>query len=597
MEMLTSQDYCYLGLHNGTWPNGTVGGGTWQFGHYVPTSMESSMCQKGHHPWGASIEYGFWTIYLVIAFFSACAIVNHLNRLESLSRSLALPSFFAIPSKIKAFLRAVDTPRFGRYLPPLGSVLVYIGLGIFGLAVCFGIRPYYRPPNFGSSPLGLRAEWIATPLIVWIFATGVKRNALGYLTGLNYSRLMDLHKTFGWMCFFFAIVHTVAMVVRADRQSPWSYTWASEPLSYGWAAWGALISLGWLCVMSLGPVRRLSHEFFYVLHMVGVVLFIVFMYEHCTGALNSWSYLHASVVVLGTALIYRFLVVAVRTHGFTRVHRAEISPVEDGALKITIPVGSMEWSAGQHVFIRFLTVYPWQTHPFTILNLPNSPFSASPSEPNSLQFVLHPRTGLTARLASLAASNPTRSLPVHIDGPYGHAAIETIGGADHALLVAGGTGMSFVLPILSALLRGDAPSRVRSLECVWVIPREEALGWYREALDEVLSLAARALTRIDLKLVMHISGSTSVKELADVGSKKESVGSGIKLSVVAGRPDAAGLVERQARGREGCLAVVSCGPASLLQDVRNAVARAQVGILSGKVKVDEVTLCEELYEC
>jgi hypothetical protein len=122
-------------------------------------------------------------------------------------------------------------------VPPLGSLLVGLGLLVYGLAICFGIRPFYRPPNFGSSPLGLRAEWLATAPIVFVFATAVKRNALGWLTGIPFARLMDLHKTSGWFVFLMAMIHTVAMMVRALRQAPWSYTLHTSPISYGWAAW------------------------------------------------------------------------------------------------------------------------------------------------------------------------------------------------------------------------------------------------------------------------------------------------------------------------------------------------------------------------
>ena len=64
-----------------------------------------------------------------------------------------MPSPFAVPSRFKAVLRTLDQPRPSRLLPTLGTVLVTIAFTIFSFAVCFGIRPYYRPPNFGSSPL------------------------------------------------------------------------------------------------------------------------------------------------------------------------------------------------------------------------------------------------------------------------------------------------------------------------------------------------------------------------------------------------------------------------------------------------------------
>lgn len=43
--------------------------------------------------------------------------------------------------------------RLHTKLPTTGTLLVSLGLLVFGNVVCFAIRPYYRPPNFGSSPL------------------------------------------------------------------------------------------------------------------------------------------------------------------------------------------------------------------------------------------------------------------------------------------------------------------------------------------------------------------------------------------------------------------------------------------------------------
>lgn len=113
-----------------------------------------------------------------------------------------------IPARLKAAFYALDTPRPHRLIPPLGSILAGVALSIFGLAVTFAIRPYYRPPNYGSPPLGLRSEWLATAPIVFVFATAVKRNALGWLTGISFARLMDLHKILGWFILFFSSVHT-----------------------------------------------------------------------------------------------------------------------------------------------------------------------------------------------------------------------------------------------------------------------------------------------------------------------------------------------------------------------------------------------------
>jgi len=64
----------------------------------------------------------------------------------------------------------------------------------------------------------------------------MKRNALSYLSGISFHRLMALHKVLPWFALFFSAVHTGAMIVRANRQQPWAVTVATNS-QYGWSAW------------------------------------------------------------------------------------------------------------------------------------------------------------------------------------------------------------------------------------------------------------------------------------------------------------------------------------------------------------------------
>ncbi|GAA6040606.1 hypothetical protein JCM8097_008065 [Rhodosporidiobolus ruineniae] len=619
---------CLLGDNNGTWPNGTLGMGKWLFGVYVPTAAEKAPCQAYQGTWADSVKYGEWTSYLVGGFFAVCAVFNLVSHWADMNRSIGLGPVLSWPRRFVAVLRMVDQLRPHRLLPSLGTTLVSLGLLLFGCLVSFAIFPYYRPPNYGSSPLGLRTEWVATALIVWIIATGVKGNALAVITGLPYSRLLDWHKSFGWICLFFSIVHTGAMIVRANREAPWWYTWQIKPLSYGWAAWGALISLAWLCIMSLGPVRRLSHEFFYSLHMVGNLLFIVMMYYHCDNLLASWSYMHATVVVLGVALLYRFAVVAYRSGGLFRPRKATVEVIEDGALRISVDVGDghgrgADWQAGEHVFIRFLrpSLFPWQTHPFTIANLPAHSvfFTSSPSSSDDLEkqdsapaalppssssstmtFILRPYSGLTRRLFQLASSCSS-TVPVLLDGPYSShstsgspAALLSLSAADRALLICGGTGLSFALPMLLAALAGTcttAPSaRMQVVEVHWAARHESCFDWYREVFEQVRRAAKER--GVALRIVLHWSRADDGKEVM----AETALAPGVEVS--AGRPDGPKVTRKFIETSAGHVAVLSCGPASLARSVRNAVACEQGRIVAGALKaVEAIELVEELYDC
>lgn len=254
-----------------------------------------------------------------------------------------------------------------------------------------------------------------------------------------------------------------------------------------------------LCVLSLAPVRRLSHEFFYTVHVIAALVFLATCYLHFEALLGSWAYLHASAVVVGVAFLHRLGVVGFFSRGFTRPDVARLESLADGAVAVEIEVkGGMRWSAGQHVFVRFLTLHPWSTHPFSLASLdPWSLLDVADISRRTMRLVLRPHSGLTARLAALARTNPSRTLPVLLDGPYGPSSLAPIlHGADSVLLIAGGTGMSFVAPVLAALLGlgGGATELhvVREVRVVWAVPHEACLGWFAVELEGALDAFERA---------------------------------------------------------------------------------------------------------
>ncbi|GEM09000.1 ferric-chelate reductase [Rhodotorula toruloides] len=632
----TGVDACYLGLHNGSWPNGTVGAGTWtEFGKYSPTMDEMMACQAGNDPWSASSKYGLWTTYFFLALFVSAGIYNAFLSLDALNRGAALLSPFAIPARIKAVVRSVNQRKTLDWSPEIGVVLLAAVFTAFSFAVCFGIRPYYRPPNFGSSPLGLRSEWIATALIVWIITTATKRNPLSYLSGIPFHRLMSLHKLLPWFCLFFALVHTVAMIICENQQQPWRVTLATNA-AYGWSAWTALASLAFLCFASLPPVRRLSHEFFYPAHIVAAILMLVACYDHFEGLLGSWSYLHAAVVLLGVAFVHRLAAVAFVSRLFTRPETAVVEMSGDSAIFVTINVSNaeMKWTAAQHVFVRFLTLQPWQTHPFTIASLDASTTLLSSSNllKNEMKFIIRPRAGLTAHLARLASSAPPNSplsLPVFLDGPYGPSSplSNILSGSTSALFVAGGTGISFVLPLIVALVEGTQEVHaVTEVRVVWAVKTTKCVGWARKELEKVVrSVKAEnekgkregagwtGVEKLEVDIfvtraetpALGDSKTSSSDELGEV-QEEATPSSSSPLVLQTGRPDIAETVDAATRTCQKRLAVVACGPSSLLLEARNAVARVQLAIaIQGRVKseeggiardgVEEIVFWEEKY--
>ncbi len=121
------------------------------------------------------------------------------------------------------------------------------------------------------------------------------------------------------------------------------------------------------------------------------------------------------------------------------------------SLEVVAPVS---WQAGQHFFLRFPGLNktaPYQTHPFTVANLP----SPDSNHDSHLVFYFKARDGLTKKIWERLMRQPavkgkvSKMLNVGLDGPYGSPFHPAAYGED--LMIAGGVGMTSVLPALMSL--------------------------------------------------------------------------------------------------------------------------------------------------
>lgn len=141
------------------------------------------------------------------------------------------------------------------------------------------------------------------------------------------------------------------------------------------------------------------------------------------------------------------------------------------------------WQPGQHFHICFPSLSIWQSHPFTPASLP---------DPNSKvqhhTYLLRVRKGVTARLAVLGTGAHT---PAVITGPYGQAFPSYE--AQHVLAIAGGTGVTFTLPIVQEALRQQTSLTKCALDFVWVIRKAQDLCWLQQEIRDLKSMAVENL--------------------------------------------------------------------------------------------------------
>jgi NAD(P)H-flavin reductase len=279
-------------------------------------------------------------------------------------------------------------------------------------------------------------------------------------------------------------------------------------------------------------------------------------------------------------------------------------------LRVQIPVRSaqkvglrMTWHPGQHIFIRFLTLGPHAltNHPFSICSLPPS---KEKHERCEIVLFIKPSSEFTARLAAMARSKPGTAVPVLLDGPYGGlTAVNSLVRFDRAVIIAGGAGAGYTLPIIEDILyrkdfdkRGLA-GRVTRIQVVLALRSVEMREWY---LMEMQRLLYRYVSAEFLKVAIYMTAQESQvsQERApqiDDWTIRSHVSISSSLVMLEGRPDIDRIVVKSSVTPFERVVVVTCGPPSMTHAVREAAAKAQLRILKSR-RTGDVYLHTEMFE-
>jgi NAD(P)H-flavin reductase len=249
----------------------------------------------------------------------------------------------------------------------------------------------------------------------------------------------------------------------------------------------------------------------------------------------------------------------------------------------------MTWSPGQHVFIRFLTlgVHTLTTHPFSICSLPPTMHKDERCE---IVLFITPESGFTSKLATMAEKNPGTAVPVLLDGPYGGLSVKSLAQFDRAVIIAGGAGVGFTLPIIEDILhRKDfekqGPGRVTRIKVVIAIRSLELKDWY---LMEIQRLLYRYVSAEFLRVEIYITSSSLRRSFYDEANQfddwtiRANLTVSSSLNISDGRPKIAQIIEEVSVTPYETVGVVACGSSGMIHDVRDAVAKAQLQILKGR---------------
>ncbi|RHZ57288.1 ferric reductase family protein [Aspergillus thermomutatus] len=432
--------------------------------------------------------------------------------------------------RIQQFLKSVYHRHLLREWLP--GVFGYTGFNILLLLILtayltifsfVGIvyKTWYSPvsgyPNLHQTRVGLGPwadrlgvlAYALTPLAV-LLAT--RESLLSLLTGIPHHHFIFLHRWLGYIIYVQSVLHTIGwIVVEGKLYQPQPSTW-NDFIAQRYMIWGvvALIFLSFLVFCSAKwCIRVTGYEFFRKSHYIVAMLFVGACWGHwamlscwMTASLAVWL-LDRGVRLLRTAVLHA-------TAGNPDSDSSEKSSWSVGGLRVHIPAARMTsfandadgdvvrleftlahrpWTIGQHFYLCFPDLSIWQSHPLTPSSVPGAEQSQAQAQVHT--YIIRAKSGLTRQLGLLARGDQAATSVV-LAGPYGQSILdaEMLQDDVNTLCVAGGTGVTFVLPVLLQMTRrAGFPARTGLLEFVWIIRRRADVEWIESEMDELQAAA------------------------------------------------------------------------------------------------------------
>ncbi|RXW20273.1 hypothetical protein EST38_g5577 [Candolleomyces aberdarensis] len=398
-----------------------------------------------------------------------------------------------------------------------------------------------------------------------VFALAQKSSFLGTLLGYGYESLNYFHRYAGIVAVWTGNIHCVYYIFKWTNAGTFSTNIARSKNAWGLVL---MVCMNMLWFFSTSSWRKKCYNIFLWTHTIAIVV------------LFPAPYALACVALYGVDRIMRLVKSRFATASVTHIPQLDLAYIQ-------IPTINSGWRAGQHVRLRILSggmgVFGWtESHPFTI---------ASASGSNDGLVLLCKKAGdWTGRLVHLAKElsrdvEGQGKLNVWVEGPFGGPARTVFSSFSGALLVVGGSGISFGLSMVEELLGKDLKreSRIKYIELVWIVQDPEAATLFIPILTSLIQQSEFSMLRVSIHYTraltkkVEILGRTEATPFAPVAVAHPN------LTLTPGRPNLKRQLENVIDNAVGLgsgkdslpptgVSVGVCGPRSLADSVVQAVA-------------------------
>ncbi|AAS52000.1 ADR080Wp [Eremothecium gossypii ATCC 10895] len=536
--------------------------------------------------WFGWILVFYWAAVVGFAtLFNICDRVFGVRpmRWNWVKKHIALPSVFSDYHERTYFFCRILPLNFPTRLHGL-IVTGFVALTV--LLCCFDYN-IKLPHPFTTSQwfmdldlISYRVDLMAISLFPVIYFFGIRNNPFIPLSGMSFSTFNFYHKWTAYACFVLAAIHSLIWIVYSESKEGGGFkAWWGD----AYFKWGlfATVLAGLLVLHSEKFIRQRTYEFFLILHKLFNIVFIVCMYMHIkTLGWHGWVWSMVAIYCFERVARIARIVLA------GGIKKATLTDVGDRVLKMTVEKPKhFKYYPGAYVFVYFISgkdawFYPFQSHPFTVLNTPKI-------DGDNLVIYFKVHKGVTQQLLNRIFLSGKESIEykVLLEGPYGNT-IPRLAAPDRRYVGASaGLGVAAVYPHFVSLL--DKESQFTH-SFYWIINDLSYLHWFSH---ELRYLADR---NCDIKII-YTRSNESAKELtpdvADSASAK--FVDSLDICRLLLRPDLKEIVEEQillSSNQAQDVTFISSGPSTFNDHFRYAVKSS----ITGKLQCD-VDLEEESY--
>lgn len=457
-----------------------------------------------------------------------------------------------------------------------------VSLGFFFLLIAFNaaeIKSIDNDPIFKLKTLALirftavRTGVLSTVLIPLLLLFGGRNNFLMWLTRWKYSTFMAYHRWIGRWVVLMAFLHTLCYTKYFLLNGNYRVQMVKTYIVWGLVA---VICGTIILFQGLLYLRRRWYEFFFVLHMLLAVFFVVGTWYHVDD-LGYGQFMYASFAVWTFDKVLR--AGKLLSFGFPQ---SQINLLDD-RIEVIVP-RPMFWNpvVGGYAWLYFGNKAQfWQSHPFTYV-----------CDADKIFFYCKIRSGITYSLFKKLSVIPGGSLTmrVGVDGPYGSS--NPIKHHSDVVFVAGGSGLPGLLDEFKNLAkRGNSKQR---LVLNWIIKDVNTFQFMSRHFEQF------SMSKTEINVYVSQSSLTNPMQLLNASNelddkcdaKVEATDSISKLPIYPGvnfffiRPDTKNLVEEYILEASNSVAFVCCGPPGMVDDLRWHVVQ----------KIDETKKRVDFYD-